>query len=231
MTTTTHPSPAAHRAPRVGRMIGLAGVVLGVGAGLTQLLAGSAIPQWSGDKLDTTGLGITTIILSLVAAVGLAQLHRELPRWERFAVLLLVLACAGVCFTTVGRLWYIPGPLLIAAAVLAFATVPAKAVEEDVTQERLIPSPGVGAWLLYAVAVVLGLVLAISSLLTVLLGAHAPSVAAAAAVALVAGLAVSAGVAPLLRRRAPAMFVGGFGAGLMAGGVVLGASAVMIAMG
>lgn len=240
MTVTTHLSPEVRtpRAPRAARRIGLAGVALGAAAGLTQLLAGSAIPAWSGNKLDTTGLGITTILLSLVAGVGLWQLRRELPRWERIAVLLLVIACAAVCFTTVGRLWWIPGPLLIAAAVLAFAAGPVPdlthpRVEADAPVDVEHPAPtrvGVGGWLAYAAAVVLGLALAVSSLMTVLLGQYAPSVAVAAAVALVCGLALSAGVAPALRRRVPAMLTGGFGAGLMAGGIVLGASAAMIVM-
>ena len=241
MTVTTHPTPAVRtpQAPRAARRIGLAGIALGVAAGLTQLLAGSAIPAWSGNKLDTAGLGITTILLSLVAGVGLWQLRRELPRGQRRAVLLLVLACAAVCFTTVGRLWWIPGPLLIAAAVLAFAAGPMPDVNDPrvasdtpADGEHTAPSPvGVGAWLAYAVAVVLGLAVAVSSLMTVLLGQYASSVAVAAAVTLVSGLALSAGVAPTLRRRVPAMLTGGFGAGLMAGGLVLGASAAMIWMG
>ena len=61
-------------------------------------------------QLDTTGLGITTILLSLVAGVGLMQGRGELQRWERIAVLLLVIACAAVCFTTVSRLWWSPAP-------------------------------------------------------------------------------------------------------------------------
>jgi hypothetical protein len=238
MTVTTHLGPAVPttQAPRAARWIGLAGIALGVAAGLTQLLAGSAIPQWSGNKLDTTGLGITTILLSLVAGVGLWQLRRELPRWERIAVLLFVIACAAVCFTTVGRLWWIPGPVLIAAAVLAFAAGPVPdqlRVEADAPVVGGHPAPsrvGVGGWLAYAVAVVLGLALTVSSLMTVLLGQYASSVAVAAAVALVCGLALSAGVAPALRRRVPAMLTGGFGAGLMAGGIVVGASAAMIVM-
>ena len=240
MTITTHADLAVRTrpAPRAGAGIGLAGVALGVAAGLTQLVAGSAIPAWSGNKLDTTGLGITTILLSLVAGVGRWQLRRDLLRWERIAVLLLVIACAAVCFTTVGRLWWIPGPLLIAAAVLAFAAGPVPDVTHPPVDagtpadvENTAPSRvGVGGWLAYAVAVVLGLAVALSSLMTVLLGQYASSVAVAAAVALVCGLALSAGVAPTLRRRVPAMLTGGFGAGLMAGGIVLGASAAMIVM-
>lgn len=88
---------------------------------------------------------------------------------------------------------------------------------------------GVGAWLLYGAAVAAGLVVAVGLLLTVLLGRSWPSVAIAAVVVIVAGLATSGAAAPALRRRAPAMLAGGFGAGLMAGGLVLGSSALMIA--
>jgi hypothetical protein len=63
------------------------------------------------------------------------------------------------------------------------------------------------------------------------LGTYASSVAVAAAVAVVAGLTLSVGVAPALRRSALAMLAGGLGAGLMAGGLVLGTSALLIAMG
>ncbi|MGB8019740.1 MAG: hypothetical protein WCF04_00765 [Candidatus Nanopelagicales bacterium] len=240
MTTATRPTPAfpTSHAPRTTHWLGLAGVALGVAAGLTQLVAGSTIPAWSGNKIDTVGLGITTIVLSLVSGLGLWYLGLPLPRWARRAVLLLVLACAAVCFTTVGRLWYVPGPLLVAAGLLAFSA----GASEDLSRPPAAPGAsadathpmpsrvGVGGWLLYAVAVVVGLAVAVSSLVTVLLGAYASSVAVAAAVALVAGLAMSAGVAPALKRRAPAMLAGGFGAGLMAAGIVLGVSAVMIAM-
>jgi hypothetical protein len=30
-----------------------------------QLLAGSSIPEWTGNKMDPAGLGLTTIVLSL----------------------------------------------------------------------------------------------------------------------------------------------------------------------
>lgn len=240
MTTMTPPSPPSLRphAPQAARRLGLAGVTLGVAAGLTQLVAGSTIPAWSGHKLDTTGLGITTIVLSLVVGVGLRHLRRALPRWERVAALLLALACAGLCFTTVGRLWYLPGPLLIAAAMLAFSAEPSEDLEPPDAAPSGPTSPGgpaparagAGGWLLYALAVALGLAVAVSTLVTVLLGAYASGVAVAAAVALVAGLALSGGIAPASKRRAPAMLAGGFGAGLMAGGIALGASALMIAM-
>lgn len=229
MTTTTRPSLTHER--RTLGWIGLAGVALGIGAGVTQLIIGSAIPQWTGNKIDTTGLGVTTIILSLVAGVGLAHLPRALPRWERIGLLLLVLACVAVCFTTVGQLWYVPGPLLITAAVMAFIAGPSETVDSSPVDRPVGRSTvGIAGWLLYGLAVTLGVALAVSPLFTFLLKTRAPSVAAAAAVTIVAGLSMTAYVAPALRHQALAMTAIGLGAGLMAGGLVLGVSAVMIAM-
>ena len=95
----------------------------------------------------------------------------------------------------------------------------------DIDQRR-----GLGTWLLYSAAVAVGLAVAVSSLLTLLLGLGWPSVAVAACVALVTGLAISGWAAPALRRQSPAMVAGGFGAGLMAGAIVLGATAALIAV-
>jgi len=75
-----------------------------------------------------------------------------------------------------------------------------------------------------------GLAVAVGFLLTVLIGRGPASVAVAAAVLFAGGLALSAAVAPSLRRRAPAMLAGGSGAGLMAGGLLLGAIALLIAL-
>ena len=175
--------------------------------------------------------------------------------------MLASVACAAVCFSTVGRLWYVPGPLLLLATALAVVTTPravgAREAEPEVeggprpekdarpAGEPPAPEPGerpahagetaaapgaVGAWILYAVSVVVGLVLALSTLLTVLIGRGPSSVAIAAAVLLAGGLALSAAVAPVLRRRAPAMLAAGFGAGLMAGGLALASVALFIAL-
>jgi hypothetical protein len=212
--------------------------MLGVCAGLAQLFLGSSIPQWTGDKMDPAGLGLTTIVLSLVAAVALWQLRRPLPVWARVACVLVSVACAAVCFSTVGRLWYVPGPLLLLATLLAVATAPRAAGTEPAatpgsvrTTEKAVAAPqSIGAWILYAAIVVVGLAVALSSLLTVLIGRGPSSVAIAAAVTLAGGLAVSAAVAPALRRRATALATAGLGAGLMAGGIVLGSIAVIIAV-
>lgn len=234
MTVVPSPNPATFpNATRTyaTRTLGLIGIGLGVAAGLVQLLAGSTIPQWSGNKTDNAALGLTTVILSLVAAAGLWQLRHNPARWQRIGALLLVIACAGVCFTTVGRLWYLPGPVIITAAMLTFAATPSPVTTAARASNGQAARVGASGWLLYAVAAAVGLGLAVGTLFTVLLGTYASSVAVAAAVALVAGLTLSVGVAPALRRSALAMLAGGLGAGLMAGGVVLGTSALLIAIG
>ena len=88
----------------------------------------------------------------------------------------------------------------------------------------------IGPWLLYTASVIVGLAVAVGSLPTVLIGHGPSSVAIAAAVLLAGGLALCAAVAPSLRRRAPAVIAGGVGGGLMAGGLLLGAVAIMIAL-
>jgi len=237
MTVSTHPIDLK-RLPRAASALAWAGVLLGVCAGLVQLTLGATIPAWTGNKMDPAGLGLTTIVLSLVAAVALWQLRRPLPSWARVTWVLVSVACAAVCFSTVGRLWYVPGTLLLVATLLAVVAgppaadaPPATAPSHAETDEEAARAPhSVGAWILYAVSVIVGLVLALSSLLTVLIGRGPSSVAIAAAVLLAGGLALSAAVAPALRRRAPAMLAGGFGAGLMAGGITLASIALFIAL-
>jgi hypothetical protein len=234
----TQPMTSA-RTLRGAPTVATAGVLLGVCAGLLQLFLGSTIPEWTGNKMDPAGLGLTTIVLSLVAGAALWQLRRPLPRWARVACAVVGVACAGVCFSTVGRLWYLPGTLLIAATLLAVVTAPpaAEALSTPVTSDRLeteekkAPTPrSIGAWLLYPASVILGLAVAVGCLLTVLIGCGPSSVAIAAAVLLAGGLALCAAVAPGLRRRLPAMLAGGAGGGLMAGGIWLAFVSLFIAL-
>jgi hypothetical protein len=100
---------------RITTALTWAGVLLGVFAGIVQLAYGSSIPAWTGDKNDTVGLGLVTIGLSLVAGVALWRLLRPPRLWGQIICAVTALACAVVCFTTVGRLWYLPGPLLVLA--------------------------------------------------------------------------------------------------------------------
>ncbi len=77
-------------------------------------------PEWTGNKLHPVQLGIITIALSLLSLICVQYLdgHRGGPTRERLLAGFLILATAGICFTTVGRLWYVPGPLLLASLAL-----------------------------------------------------------------------------------------------------------------
>lgn len=104
-------------------LAGVTGAVLGILAGIAQWALGNEIPEWTGDKLHPVQLGIITIALSLIALGAVVFAHRNLTLspWARVALAAAILLAAVVCFTTVGRLWYLPGPLLIIAAGLLLA--------------------------------------------------------------------------------------------------------------
>ena len=115
-------------------LAGVAGAALGIAAGITQWAVGNEIPEWTGDKLHPVQLGIITIALSLIAMAAVVFAHRNptiSPR-ARVALAAVILLAAVVCFTTVGRLWYVPGPLLIIAAGFLLAgssRAPGRAVQ------------------------------------------------------------------------------------------------------
>lgn len=106
-----------------GRLGGI-GASLGVLAGAVQATVGTRIPDWSGDKDSPVGLGLLTIALSasVLAIAARAQRVSTVPRPETLAAITLwLLAVALLCSTTVGRLWVIPGALILAAAGFIFA--------------------------------------------------------------------------------------------------------------
>ena len=93
--------------------------MLGIAAGVVQATVGSRIPAWSGAKAEPVALGALTVLLSTVAAVGAVLLRR--PRVSGVglvAPVALVVLPAAVCFTTVGRLWLVPGSLLLAGIIV-----------------------------------------------------------------------------------------------------------------
>jgi hypothetical protein len=104
-------------------LTGVTGAVLGILARIAQWAFGNEIPEWTGNKLHPVQLGIITIALSLIALGAVVFAHRNLTLspWARVALAAAILLAAVVCFTTVGRLWYLPGPLLIIAAGLLLA--------------------------------------------------------------------------------------------------------------
>jgi MFS family permease len=111
----------ARRSPtwRIAATLGIVGATLGLVAGVVELTAGPSIRSWVGNKEDTTRLGLATLVLAAIALAAALALARRLdasaPRRLVFAAALLLPGL--ICFTTVGRLWYLPGALLIAAGV------------------------------------------------------------------------------------------------------------------
>src|SRR5918995_6536962 len=109
------------RLQRLGAFAAGFGATLGLVAGLVELTAGPHLRSWVGDKQDTTRLGLATIVLSLVALAAVAGWRRRQTSTAmqlRVAASLLVPGRL-IGFTTVGRLWYPPGVLLLAGACVA----------------------------------------------------------------------------------------------------------------
>jgi hypothetical protein len=119
-----HPVETARRGRHsVAARLGIAGSGLGLLAGLVQATVGSRIPDWTGAKLAPGSLGLLTIGLSLLAGLAAARQNRALPVGPRTACALVLLAAGLLCFSTVGRLWYLPGPLLLLAGILSVDSV------------------------------------------------------------------------------------------------------------
>ncbi len=140
MSASAHPAGVSIRSTRerVAVLLGLVGATLGMIAGLVELIAGPSIRAWVGDKQDTTRLGLATLALAALAlAAALALTHRpDAPAPRRF-VLAAALAVPGlVCFTTVGRLWYLPGTLLVMAALLVLGSLRRETKEVAAAAER-----------------------------------------------------------------------------------------------
>jgi hypothetical protein len=132
VTATSHTQPwSSVRAPRLGAYLATIGASLGIVAGLVELTVGPHIHSWVGNKQDTTRLGLATLTLSaiaLLAAVTWLQRGETSPATRLLVVVGLTLP-GVVCFTTVGRAWYLPGGLLVVAAATA-----ASELREDVRE-------------------------------------------------------------------------------------------------
>ncbi len=99
--------------------LGTWGAILGMLAGLVELSIGTQIRPWIGDKENPFVLGIVTLLLSSMAfaAIILASKRDALTNDGKLAIFLGVLLPTTICFTTVGRLWYLPGILLIVSVL------------------------------------------------------------------------------------------------------------------
>jgi len=115
-------------APRSGlglaAILGIAGGALGVMAGVIQATLGPRIPDWTGAKADPVALGLLTVMLSLIALGGSITLRAPagLSASRRLIVAVGLLVPGALCFSTVGRLWFVPGTLLLIAFGLVAVT-------------------------------------------------------------------------------------------------------------
>ncbi|HEU4421954.1 MAG TPA: hypothetical protein VFR67_05365 [Pilimelia sp.] len=112
---------------RVAGWLAIAGGALAAVAGAVAAVAGDTIPEWTGNKQAPELLGTVTVGLGLLAGACGWWLSRAAARpagapTARLLAAAAILAAVGVVgFTTVGTLWYVPGPLLLAAAALVIA--------------------------------------------------------------------------------------------------------------
>lgn len=103
--------------------LGTWGAALGMLAGLIETTLGASIRPWIGNKENPFILGLVTMLLSGLAWTTIRLAQKNIPSTanSKLATILGVLVPAGVCFTTVGRLWYLPGTLLSVSAALLIA--------------------------------------------------------------------------------------------------------------
>jgi hypothetical protein len=99
--------------------LGTSGAMLGMLAGLVEMSIGTQIRPWIGDKENPVVLGIVTLFLSGIAFVSMiiASKRDALTNDGKLAIFLGVFLPAAICFTTVGRLWYLPGILLMVSVL------------------------------------------------------------------------------------------------------------------
>ena len=119
------------------------------------------IRSWVGSKQDTTRLGLATITLSaiaLLAAVTWLQ-RRETSPGTRLLIVVGLIVPGVICFTTVGRAWYLPGALLVVAAAMAASELreDAREVVETISRHWLAALTVVlGAFYVFLGATALG---------------------------------------------------------------------------
>ncbi len=111
------------RSDRLAGRLATAGAALGILVGLVDVAVGSSIRGWVGNKLDTTTLGLGTVALASIALASAIAWQRPggAGGGRRPATVLALGVPAAICFTTIGRLWYLPGLLLLGAAALILA--------------------------------------------------------------------------------------------------------------
>jgi len=112
------------RLTNVAGRLAMVGGGLGIVAGVVQVTIGSRIPEWSGNKDRPVALGLLTVALAVSVVVAARALPAATPASGDAMLPVTALwfaVVAGVCVTTVGRLWALPGVLLLTAAGVTLA--------------------------------------------------------------------------------------------------------------
>jgi uncharacterized membrane protein YfcA len=162
MTSASHTQPRSPvSVPRLGAYLATIGASLGIAAGLVELTLGPHIRSWVGNKQDTTRLGLATITLSAIALLAsVTWLQRRETSPGTLLLIVVGLIVPGViCFTTVGRAWYVPGALLVVAAAMAASELreDAREVVETISRHWLAALTVVlGAFYVFLGATALG---------------------------------------------------------------------------
>jgi hypothetical protein len=123
---------------RTAGSLAVAAATVGIVAGLLDMVAGGSIRSAVGNKLDTTGLGLATVLLSAVALIAAVRwLQPDGTVSERRLGTVLVLLLVGcVCFTTIGWLWVLPGVLLITASGLILTRSSHRELTDAIDEHR-----------------------------------------------------------------------------------------------
>lgn len=165
---------------KTAALVGISGAVGGMAAGLAAAVWGTGLGAWAGDKQDPVPLGLLTVAVSALAAavsVGLLRMRTGPGPGPRAAVAAGQLLPGLLGFTTVGRLWWIPGALLLLASAATVSVAP-KAVAQAVRHRWSAVLTGVlGACLVLVAAPAAPPVLALATISGVLV-ATAPWAAA-----------------------------------------------------
>jgi hypothetical protein len=137
------------------------GASLGIVAGLAELTLGPHVRSWVGNKQDTTRLGLATIALSAIALLAAVTWLRrkDASTGTRLLIVVGLIIPGAICFTTVGRAWYLPGALLLVATAMAISDLreDAREVAETISRRWLeVLTVVLGAFYIFLGATALG---------------------------------------------------------------------------
>jgi len=102
--------------------IAITGSILGICSGTIELIIGKHILPWIGNKESPMVLGVITILLScmILTSIILTIKIENKSNDQKIGLFLMCFIPTLICFTTVGRLWYLPGGMLIISCANIF---------------------------------------------------------------------------------------------------------------